>query len=306
MSIFVVILAQSAATSRAYAAKFNDAFDENVDLVGLGAANLGAGLTGTFVVNGSPTKTAMVDNAGGTSPARATHHGASRHHRAALPHRTRSATCPTPCSPPWSSSSASSSSTSRGCAGSCGARPVEFVVALAHRGSRSSSSASSRASSWRSSLSIIVHLRHSYRPYDRLLFPKDEGEWEDQGIDSGSQAADGLLVYRFGASLYYANASRFAAEVRDLVANTKGRVRWFCLAAGNIEDLDFSGSAVLRATVDELGKRGVTFVACAVQEPVLAELKRDGLLEIIGEEHLFHAPADVLRAYRALPPDTAA
>ncbi len=67
VSIFVVILAQSAATSRAYAAKFNDDFDENVDLVGLGLANLGAGVTGTFVVNGSPTKTAMVDSAGGRS-----------------------------------------------------------------------------------------------------------------------------------------------------------------------------------------------------------------------------------------------
>ena len=66
-SIFVVVLAQSAATSRAYAAKFNDDFDENVDLVGLSLANVSAGLTGTFVVNGSPTKTAMVDKAGGRS-----------------------------------------------------------------------------------------------------------------------------------------------------------------------------------------------------------------------------------------------
>ena len=65
ISIVVLILAQSAATSRAYAAKYNDAFDENVDLVGLGAASLAAGVTGTFVVNGSPTKTQMVDSAGG-------------------------------------------------------------------------------------------------------------------------------------------------------------------------------------------------------------------------------------------------
>ena len=64
---FVVILAQSAATSRAYAAKYNDRFDENVDMVGLGMANLGAGLSGTFIVNGSPTNTAMVDSGGGRS-----------------------------------------------------------------------------------------------------------------------------------------------------------------------------------------------------------------------------------------------
>jgi SulP family sulfate permease len=66
-SIFIVVLAQSAATSRAYAAKYDDAFSEDVDLIGLSGANVAAGLTGTFVVNGSPTKTQMVDGAGGTS-----------------------------------------------------------------------------------------------------------------------------------------------------------------------------------------------------------------------------------------------
>ena len=65
--MFVVILAQSAATSRAYAAKYQDQFDENIDLVGLGLANVSAGFTGTFVVNGSPTKSQMVDSAGGRS-----------------------------------------------------------------------------------------------------------------------------------------------------------------------------------------------------------------------------------------------
>ncbi len=67
VSLVIVILAQSAATSRAYAMKYGDSFDENVDLVGLGMANIGAGITGTFVVNGSPTKTEMVDSGGGRS-----------------------------------------------------------------------------------------------------------------------------------------------------------------------------------------------------------------------------------------------
>ena len=65
--MFVVILAQSAATSRAYAGKYEEAFSEDTDLVGLGAANVAAAFSGTFVVNGSPTKTQMVDSAGGRS-----------------------------------------------------------------------------------------------------------------------------------------------------------------------------------------------------------------------------------------------
>ena len=66
-SMFVVILAQSAATSRAYAVKYEEPFSEATDLVGLGAANIAAAFSGTFVVNGSPTKAQIVDNAGGRS-----------------------------------------------------------------------------------------------------------------------------------------------------------------------------------------------------------------------------------------------
>src|SRR4249920_3355910 len=57
VAMFVVILAQSAATSRAYAAKYEEPFSEATDLVGLAAANAAAAFSGTFVVNGSPTKT---------------------------------------------------------------------------------------------------------------------------------------------------------------------------------------------------------------------------------------------------------
>ncbi len=45
--------------------KFSDSFDENMDLIGLSLANVAAGISGTFVVNGSPTKTEMVKSAGG-------------------------------------------------------------------------------------------------------------------------------------------------------------------------------------------------------------------------------------------------
>jgi len=65
LSVFVVILTQSAATSGAYAAKHRERFSMDADLVGLGVANFGAGLSGTFMVSGSPTKTQMVDGAGG-------------------------------------------------------------------------------------------------------------------------------------------------------------------------------------------------------------------------------------------------
>src|SRR5204863_128117 len=66
-SMFVVILAQSSATSRAYAAKYSEEVSEDADLTGLAAANVAAAFSGTFPVNGSPTKAQIVDSAGGRS-----------------------------------------------------------------------------------------------------------------------------------------------------------------------------------------------------------------------------------------------
>ena len=80
--MFVVILAQSAATSRAYAAKYEEEVSEATDLVGLGGANAAAAFTGTFVVNGSPTKAQIVDSAGGRSQLAAAHRGRGRAGRA--------------------------------------------------------------------------------------------------------------------------------------------------------------------------------------------------------------------------------
>ena len=57
-SCLVIVVAQSAATARVYAMGHNQPLDENADLMGLSTANLAAGLSGTFVVNGSPTQTA--------------------------------------------------------------------------------------------------------------------------------------------------------------------------------------------------------------------------------------------------------
>jgi len=67
VSCAVMILTQSAATSRIYAAKHNREVNENNDLFGLSAANAAAALSGGFVVNGSPTQTAMMEDAGGQS-----------------------------------------------------------------------------------------------------------------------------------------------------------------------------------------------------------------------------------------------
>ena len=66
-SCFVVIIAQSAATARVFALRYRERVDEDADILGLSAANAAAAVSGAFVVNGSPTQTAMADRAGARS-----------------------------------------------------------------------------------------------------------------------------------------------------------------------------------------------------------------------------------------------
>src|SRR4029077_14825277 len=66
-SCFVMIIAQGAATSRAFAIRHRERVDDNADILGLSAANATAALSGTFVVNGSPTQTAIAERAGARS-----------------------------------------------------------------------------------------------------------------------------------------------------------------------------------------------------------------------------------------------
>jgi MFS superfamily sulfate permease-like transporter len=297
LSIFVVIVAQSAATSRAYAAKFDDEFDENVDLVGLALANIGAGLSGTFVVNGSPTKTAMVDDAGGRSQL------AQLVTAAVVLVVLLVLTRPLSYMPEAVLAAVVfligiKLIDVKGMREVRRRRPVEFAVALATTVTVVFVGVQ-QGIILAILLAIVAHTRHSYMPYDRLLVRGAGKLWTSMPLESGAQARPGLLMYRFGSSLYYANASRFADEVRRLLKVTGEPIRWFCLVAETMDDLDYTGSAVLRRVLDGLRKEGITFVACDVPEPVLDELERDGLLAEIGREHIFGDTDDVIKAYKS-------
>ena len=127
-SCFVLIVAQSAATSRSFAAKHGQRVDVNRDLVGLSGASLAAGLSGTFVVNGSPTKTQILDEQKGrTQIANITMSAVVL--VVVLSSPGCSPTCPRRSWPRSSSSSASAWSTSKDCGGSRPARLSEFVIA---------------------------------------------------------------------------------------------------------------------------------------------------------------------------------
>ncbi|MBN2733938.1 MAG: SulP family inorganic anion transporter [Methanomicrobiaceae archaeon] len=296
IACFLVILTQSAATSRAYALKYAEKYNENVDLLALGFSNIAAGISGTFVVNGSPTKTEMVDSAGGRT--QLSQVAAVIVVAAVLIFITK----PLSYLPGAVLSSVVFLIGLRlidikGMKTLHSQRPVEFIVAVIAAASVVTFGV------WEGIaiavvFSVIAHLRHSYRPLNSLLVQSPSGAWRPTLLSEGRQAEEGLCVYRFGSNLYFANESLFTREVVTLAITAKPRLNWLCVSAANIGDIDFTSAEALREVYLELKIRGVALVMCDVVEPVLNELIKDGFVDLIGNENIFESANDVISEYR--------
>ena len=294
-SCFIIILAQSAATSRAYAVKYGDSFDENVDLVGLGLANFGAGMSGTFVVNGSPTKTEMVDGAGGKSQLAQLTAGLIvvvvllflTGALAYLPNAVLAAVVLL---------IGLRLVDIAGMQGIARVRGGEFAVAVATAATVVIVGIE-QAIVLAIVLSIIEHLSHAYRPFDTTIAISPEGRLEATPISSGTviQAAPGLVIYRFGAGLYYANSARFVEEALAILDDADPKIEWFCVSGASIGDIDYSGAGAIRQVVDEVKERGATFVVCEVEPGVAGIPAQYGLDVDIGGTYAFIE--DVIAAY---------
>jgi high affinity sulfate transporter 1 len=299
-AIFLVILAQSAATSRAYAAKYNEVFHENTDLVGLSLANLSAGVTGTFVVNGSPTKTQMVDSAGG---------------RSQLSQLVTAAivlivllflTKPLQYMPEAVLSSivfliGAELVDWRGMRRVWRWRGDEFVVA-AITAAVVVIAGVEQGVVLAIVLSILDHLRASYHPHSTYLQRTTHGVFRSDPVVEGEapkELAPGLVVYRFGAIMYYANAARLSGDVRTILTAGSAAPTWLCLDLELVTDIDFSAGQALVDAMSTLEPAGTTLVLARVKSDVRAELARYGILDRIGEEHVFDSIGDVQEAFAA-------
>ncbi|HEU4354649.1 MAG TPA: SulP family inorganic anion transporter [Actinomycetota bacterium] len=302
VSMFLVIIAQSAATSRAYAVKYQERFVENTDLVGLGIANLAAGLSSTFVVNGSPTKTEMVDEAKShTQVAQLTT-------AATVAIVLLFLTKPLQYMP------------------NAVLAAVVFLIGL-----KLVDIANMRAV-WRLRrdefwiaaltaavvvaigveqgiilaivLSLLLHVKRHYSTRDSVVAWDQQGRPEERPPIPGAQSEPGLVVYRFSVGVFYANAARLMEEAMALV-DVPEPPRWFVLLADAIDDIDYTGGKTLAELADQLAERGVVFGVAAASDHLWEELDRFGVTERIGREHAFRTLADVREAFHRAAGDGA-
>ena len=294
--MFVVILAQSSATSRAYAGKYEEAFSQDTDLVGLGAANVAAALSGTFVVNGSPTQTQVADSAGA---------------RSQLAQLTTSAvvlivllllTGPLASLPLAALAAivfliAVGLIDVRGMRNIFACRRHEFTIALLTTAAVAILGVE-EGIALAVAASIIDHLRHTSHPHNSVLVKSPAGHWQPAPVRPGARTEEGLAIYRFGTSLYYANAARLIDDVTAL-ATQGSPLRWMILDAAAIGDVDYTAAAVLTRVIEHLRKQHIHFAVSSALGPVRKQLDRYGISAALGPGAYYDTPGEALEAFHA-------
>jgi SulP family sulfate permease len=147
-------------------------------------------------------------------------------------------------------------------------------------------------------LSILDLLRRVARPHDAVEgFVPDVAGMHD--VDDYPQASvvPGLLVYRYDSPLFFANAEDFLTRARAAVAGSPTPVAWFVLNTEAIIEVDITAADALETLRAELARTGIVLALARVKQDLLAGLAPTGLLERIGEEHLFPTLPTAVEAY---------
>lgn len=297
VSCFVMIVAQSAATARSFAVRYHEKIDSDADILGLSAANLAAALSGTFVVNGSPTQTAVADHVGARSQI------AQWVLAGAVLLVLWVATAPLQYLP------------------RCVLASIVFTIAVGMidlrrlRGIRRESPGEYSLAIVTAAtvvalgveegillaiaLSLFRHVRHSYRPHTMILAPDATGRWIPIPATPGTMTEPGIIVYRFGADLFYANQNRFADEVRALVAHAPTPIHCFIVDAGAITDIDYSAAQSLLELLEDLERQKVSMVFGRVNDYLRSDMDRHGITAAIGEGHIFPTLHEAIAAAQA-------
>ncbi len=297
-SCFVVIIAQSAATARALAAHYGEHSRENDDILGLAAANGAAAITGAFVVNGSPTQTAMADRAGARSQL------AQIVFAACVVLVLLALTAPLQFLP------------------RCALAAIVFTIAIGMidlgtlRAMRVESPGEFKLAVVTAgavamvgveqgvllaiTLSLFRHVRQSYRPHTAILQKRGtEHGWITAPATPGHETAPGLIVYRFGADLFYANASRFADEIQSLIHGAREPVHWLVIEADAITNIDYTAARVVLALVEELRRQQIGILFARVSSSLRADMDRHRVAAVVGADRIFGSRHEALALVRA-------
>jgi MFS superfamily sulfate permease-like transporter len=147
-------------------------------------------------------------------------------------------------------------------------------------------------------LSILNVFRRACWPYQAVLGRVEglEGYHDGRSYPAASHLP-GLVIYRFDAPLFFANAKTFRDEVMRL-AQASPPPTWILIAAEPMTDVDTTASDILEGLDETLNARGISLVFAELKDPVRRKIERYGLTRTIDSRHFFPTVEAAVSAFR--------
>jgi len=148
-------------------------------------------------------------------------------------------------------------------------------------------------------LSILSVFRRAWWPYNTTLGRVEGIEgYHDVHTHPGARHLPGLVIYRFDAPLFFANAKTFRDQVRRL-ARSDPPPRWIVIAAEPVTDIDTTASDVLEELDGALKAQGISLVFAELKDPVRRKIERYGLARTIEPRDFYPTVETAVAAFRA-------
>jgi high affinity sulfate transporter 1 len=152
-------------------------------------------------------------------------------------------------------------------------------------------------------LAVLMFLWRGWRPYAALLGRVNGVKgYHDISRHPDARCIPGLVLLRWDAPLFFANAQIFRERVRCALIDAPTATHWIVIAAGPVTDIDITAADMLAELDEELDAMQVQLCFAELKGPVKDRLKRYGIFERIGERYFMptvgRAVGDYLKAHR--------
>lgn len=296
VTVAIVAFADTSVLSRAYAAKMGDRVDPNQELVALGAANLAAGFFQGFPISSSSSRTPVAEAAGArTQLAGVT--GAVAVTLLLLFAPSLLSNTPT------AVLAAIVMVSALGLIQISDLRRIyriqrwEFWLSMACLAGVVLFGAI-QGVGLAIVIAVIEFLWDGWRPHSAVLGRVDGLKgYHDITRYPNARLIPGLVLFRWDAPLFFANAEYFRTRVLEAIAASPTPVRWVVVAAEPVTSVDVTAADMLAELDDALRQAGVQLYFAEMKDPVKDKLKRFGLFERFGEEHFFQTIGQAVSTY---------
>lgn len=148
-------------------------------------------------------------------------------------------------------------------------------------------------------IAVIEFLWDGWRPHSAVLGSVDRIKgYHDISRYPDARLIPGLVLFRWDAPLFFANAELFHQRTLDAVANSPTPVRWLVVAAEPVTSVDVTAADVVSELDDTLHGAGIELCFAEMKDPVKDKLKRLGLFARLGEQRFFATIDEAVSAYR--------